>query len=87
MSLIEEYRLNHRHPFNRATHMIGIPTIVVSLPLMLFEWHWGLILFALGWCIQFLGHIVEGSWPAFFKKPIHLLTGPYWWLRKMLGRA
>ena len=84
MPLIEEYRTKHQHPLNRVTHMIGIPLIVVSIGLVFYRWQYGLLLFTIGWSFQFAGHWIEGSWPAFFDRPIHLLTGPYWWLKRVL---
>ena len=34
---IEEYSEGHQHPMNKLTHKIGIPMIVLSLPVMLFK--------------------------------------------------
>lgn len=82
---IERYRRTHQHPANRALHAVGIPTIVVSLPLFFWNWPLALGLFAVGWVLQFLGHAFEGKAPAFFADPRFLLVGPWWWLRKTLG--
>lgn len=81
-SFIEGYKAKHRHPFNRLTHSIGIPMIVVSVPLFFIYWRWALLLFAIGWALQFLGHIVEGNRPAFFRNPVYLLVGPWWLIRR-----
>ena len=54
-SLIENYKAKHRHPLNKLTHSIGIPMIVLSLPLFLFNWRWALALFIVGWILQFVG--------------------------------
>lgn len=81
-SFIESYKAKHRHPVNRLTHSIGIPMIVISLPLLFFSWRWGLALFVVGWILQFLGHIIEGNQPAFFRNPLYLLVGPLWLLRR-----
>jgi uncharacterized membrane protein YGL010W len=80
-SLIENYRQKHQHPLNRLTHSIGIPFIVISLPLFFFSWRWALALFVIGWLLQFLGHAIEGNQPAFFGNPLYLLIGPWWLLR------
>ena len=32
-SFIENYKAKHQHPLNQLTHSIGIPLIVISLPL------------------------------------------------------
>jgi uncharacterized membrane protein YGL010W len=81
-SFIENYKAKHQHPLNRLTHSIGIPLIVISLPLFLLNWHWALTLFVVGWALQFAGHAIEGNRPAFFKNPMYLLVGPWWLLRR-----
>jgi uncharacterized membrane protein YGL010W len=82
-SFIDTYKAKHRHPLNKLSHSIGIPMIVVSLPLFLFDWRWALGLFVVGWILQFLGHAVEGNQPAFFKNPVFLLVGPLWLIRRL----
>jgi uncharacterized membrane protein YGL010W len=65
LSAFEVYRLKYQHPLNRLTHVIGMPTIVVSIAFPLFAWlAWGvlawkewLILSAVGWGLQFLGRV------------------------------
>ena len=81
-SFVESYKAKHQHPLNRLTHSIGIPMIVISLPLLFFNWRWGLTLFIAGWALQFIGHAIEGNQPAFFRNPIYLLVGPLWLLRR-----
>jgi uncharacterized membrane protein YGL010W len=81
---MENYKEKHRHPLNKLSHSIGIPLIVVSLPLFFFiKWYWALALFVVGWIFQFLGHAIEGNQPAFFKNPMYLLVGPAWLLRRI----
>ncbi len=82
-SFIENYKAKHQHPLNRLSHSIGIPLIVVSLPLVAFSWRWALLLFVVGWILQFVGHAIEGNQPAFFRNPIYLLVGPWWLLRRV----
>ncbi len=41
-----------------------------------FAWIWGGVLFAVGWAVQFLGHIWEGRKPAFVDDLVGLLVGP-----------
>ena len=77
-SLIQNYKAKHQHPLNKLTHSIGIPLIVLSLPLFVFNWRWALVLFIVGWILQFVGHAIEGNQPAFLKNPIYLLVGPLW---------
>lgn len=81
-SFIENYKAKHQHPVNKLAHSIGIPMIVISLPLFLFNWRWALALFVVGWVFQFVGHLVEGNQPAFFKNPFYLLVGPWWLVRR-----
>ena len=81
-SFVENYRAKHRHPVNKLCHTIGIPMIVISLPLFFFSWRWALALFIIGWILQFVGHAIEGNQPAFFKNPVYLLIGPLWLVRR-----
>jgi uncharacterized membrane protein YGL010W len=84
-SFMEDYKAKHKHPLNRLTHNIGIPMIVVSLPLFFFNWRWALALFIVGWIFQFIGHAIEGNQPAFFRHPVYLLIGPLWVARRALS--
>lgn len=81
-SFMENYKAKHRHPMNRLTHSIGIPMIVISLPLFAFNWRWALGMFVVGWILQFVGHAIEGNQPAFYRNPIYLLIGPLWLVRR-----
>lgn len=83
---LETYKSSHQHPVNHLCHAIGIPMIVVALPLVFWSWPAALGLFVVGWIFQFVGHAVEGKPPAFFSDPRFLLVGPYWWAKKMLSR-
>ena len=81
-SFVDNYKAKHRHPLNRFAHSIGIPLIVISLPIFFFNWRWALLLFVVGWLFQFIGHAIEGNQPAFFKSPLYLLVGPWWLIRR-----
>ena len=89
---IEEYGESHQHPINKLTHTFGIPMIAVSLllvPASLFVqglWRWALLLFVVGWILQFIGHAFEGKPPEFFKDYRFLFVGLRWWFKKALGR-
>lgn len=85
ITFLERYNRDHQHPVNKLTHAIGIPMIVISLPLFFWNWKWALALFILGWVFQFVGHFFEGNPPSFFKNPVFLLVGP-WWILKRFGR-
>ena len=84
-NFLANYKAKHQHPLNRLSHSIGIPMIVVSLPLFFFNWRWALALFIGGWILQFVGHAIEGNQPAFFKNPVYLLVGPLWLARRAAG--
>ena len=84
-SFVENYKAKHQHPLNRLTHSIGIPLIVISLPLFFFSWRWAAALFVVGWILQFIGHAIEGNQPAFFRNPLYLLVGPLWLARRALA--
>lgn len=85
LSFMEKYKRDHQHPVNKLTHAIGIPMIVISLPLFFWEWKWALGLFVLGWIFQFIGHFFEGNPPSFFKNPVFLLVGPLWIVKRLIG--
>ena len=90
---IAEYAESHQHPANRLCHSVGIPLIVISLPLMLAGVFWslalwlGLAIFVLGWALQFIGHAYEKKPPEFFKDWRFLFVGLRWWIAKMKGKA
>lgn len=46
-----------------------------------------LILFAIMWVFQFIGHYIEGKKPSFFKDVQFLLIGPMWLMAFILRRA
>lgn len=86
MGFIESYSASHQHPMNRLTHAIGIPLIVVALPVAFWNWKWALGLFVVGWIFQFIGHVFEGKSPSFFSNPVYLVVGPVWLVKKWLGK-
>jgi uncharacterized membrane protein YGL010W len=86
-SFFDNYKAKHQHPLNKLSHSIGIPLILISLPLVFFSLRWALGLFAIGWAFQFIGHVIEGNLPAFFMNPVYLLVGPVWLLRQAAGSA
>ena len=85
-SFIENYKAKHQHPLNKLLHNVGIPMIVVSLPLFFFNWRWALGLFIVGWIFQLAGQAIEGNQPALFRNPLYLLVGP-WWLARRAAAA
>jgi uncharacterized membrane protein YGL010W len=90
---VSQYATSHRHPVNRACHTLGIPTILLSIPLFLASiwfhrlWPYALILFVVGWVFQFIGHAFEGKAPEFFHDWRFLFVGVRWWWAKIHGKA
>jgi uncharacterized membrane protein YGL010W len=90
---IAQYASSHQHPMNRVCHSFGIPLIVVSLaafvaaiffhPLL----KWAIVLFLVGWTLQFIGHAFEQKAPEFFHDWRFLFVGVRWWLAKIRGKA
>ncbi len=76
------YPLYHRHPVNKALHLVCIPIIILGT-VALFSSYWkiGLTGFILGWIGQFVGHWIEGSRPAFIGSPIFLFAAPIWYVQ------
>ncbi|MGE0707484.1 MAG: Mpo1-like protein [Planctomycetota bacterium] len=96
---LQAYALQHQHPLNQLTHMVGIPLLLVSaiwLPLAWLAWgrlDWlpWLIAQAVGWFLQLLGHRIEGNRPAFVADPVQMMVGPLVFLflgplRRLQGR-
>jgi uncharacterized membrane protein YGL010W len=90
---IAQYGQSHQHPVNRLCHTLGIPLIVVSLPLFLVVllvpgfWPVPVALFIGGWIFQFVGHAFERKPPEFFHDWRFLFVGLRWWVAKVRGRA
>ncbi|HEV2113727.1 MAG TPA: Mpo1-like protein [Terriglobales bacterium] len=90
---IAQYASSHQHPVNRACHTLGIPTIVISLVLLVAGvlvhplLAYGAGLFIFGWVLQFIGHAFERKEPEFFHDWRFLFVGVRWWWAKVRGRA
>jgi uncharacterized membrane protein YGL010W len=90
---IAQYSSSHQHPVNRLCHTLGIPMIVLSLALFVMSVFyrpvlvWAIILFAVGWIFQFVGHAFERKLPEFFHDWRFLFVGVRWWVAKVRGRA
>jgi uncharacterized membrane protein YGL010W len=88
---IDEYSESHQDPINKLTHIFGIPMIALSLlliPVSFIEdgmWLKALVLFAVGWVLQFIGHYFEGKPPEFMKDYRFLFVGLRWWFKKVLN--
>lgn len=90
---IAQYAASHQHPVNRFCHTLGIPLIVISIAWVAIAWFasaplWmPVVLFAVGWALQFIGHAFEGKRPEFFHDWRFLFVGLRWWIAKVRGRA
>jgi uncharacterized membrane protein YGL010W len=66
--------------------------ILIALPMMIAGIFWrpmlwiGLVLFVLGWILQFAGHAIEGKPPEFLSDWRFLLVGSRWWAAKVRGK-
>jgi len=90
---IHQYSGSHQNSINRFCHTIGLPLIVLSLPLFVAAlfvdrfWPVPAVLFVLGWLFQLVGHAIEGKPPEFFHDWRFLLVGLRWWMAKVRRRA
>ena len=90
---VAQYARSHQHPANRFCHTVGIPMIVLSLPVLAMAlwirplWMLAVALFAIGWAFQFVGHAYERKPPEFLQDWRFLLVGMRWWLAKIRGRV
>ena len=75
---LARYKAEHSKLSTRMTHMVGIPMIVASLPLIPTVPPVGVPMFVGGWALQYLGHHFEGNQPAFYGDPLYLAVGPLW---------
>jgi uncharacterized membrane protein YGL010W len=65
---LQLYRQEHSALGCKLAHMFGIPIIVVSLPMLFFNWRLGLAMFVMGWILQFVGHYVfQKNHPVFMR--------------------
>lgn len=73
------YRSQHRTMGCKVTHLFGVPMIALSLVMLLFDRKKAVMLFSLGWLLQFLGHyLFEHNKPILLtrgRSPYTLLSG------------
>jgi len=90
---VAQYSSSHQHPVNRFCHTLGIPLILLSgllLVASIFVRHlliYALILFLVGWALQFVGHAFERKPPEFLRDWRFLFVGVRWWWAKLHGKA
>jgi len=83
--LFAHYDASHRHPLNRACHLIGIPLIIAAVPVFFCSFRAAAAMFSAGWILQFTGHWIEGKPPAFFADPVYLGVGPLHFAKVAFG--
>jgi hypothetical protein len=74
----ELYLREHRHPLNRACHVVGIPLLTVTAiaALVRLDWRIFVVGWTVGWALQLAGHRIEGNRPAIRKRAMSALMGP-----------
>lgn len=79
------YRAQHSGRGVRATHLVGIPTLLLSLPLLPARPAIGIPMFIGGWAIQLAGHkLFEHNNPALTRGPVtYQLTGLAYWCEEI----
>ena len=80
----EEYARRHQTKINRQLHLYGRITRVSADFVAFYNWKIGIVLFVMGYLIQFLGHAIEGTSPSFFRNPKHLLLGSLSYIVRVL---
>jgi uncharacterized membrane protein YGL010W len=76
-----KYEQRHTTTGCKITHMIGVPLIVLSVPMLLFSRKKALAMFGIGWTLQFSGHMLfEKNSPVFVEDPFN----PYTYLTAVL---
>ena len=72
---MSHYRAEHKTAGCRISHMIGVPMIIGSLPVLIWNWQVGLAMFVVGWAFQFAGHrYFEQNKPVLMADPKNPLT-------------
>jgi uncharacterized membrane protein YGL010W len=87
MKLLSHYDDHHRHPINRALHMIAIPLGFSSLVVVWWRPLIGVLLIPAALLLATLGHVIEGNEPAFLKNPMAVFVAPVWLFKFITGKA
>jgi uncharacterized membrane protein YGL010W len=73
---LSEYKSQHQTAGCIVTHMLGVPMIALSFPLLIINPRKSLTLFFLGWTLQLIGHYYfERNKPVLFTR-----TGKNFWV-------
>jgi uncharacterized membrane protein YGL010W len=81
------YRSQHTTKGVRATHLVGIPGVAFSMPVMATRPRVGLPLFAASWALQVVGHkVFEKNKPALSKGFLtYQFCGLAFWCEEMVN--
>jgi uncharacterized membrane protein YGL010W len=81
------YRSQHTTKGVRVTHLVGIPGVAFSMPVILARPRLGLPVFGLSWALQVLGHkVFEKNNPALTKGFLtYQLCGLAFWCEEVAG--
>jgi len=81
------YRSQHTTKGVRLTHLVGIPGVAFSMPVILARPPLGLRVFGLSWALQVLGHkVFEKNSPALTKGFLtYQLCGLAFWCEEVAG--
>ena len=73
----QDWRRRHRNRTNFLLHMLGVPACFLAAPVLLIlgQWLLALVVFAAGYALQFVGHLIEGN-----------RSGEEIFLRRLFGR-
>ncbi len=64
---LKYYRSQHKTLGCKITHLVGVPMIALSIPMLLFDRRRAVSLFTFGWFLQFVVHYVfEKNKPIIF---------------------
>ncbi len=84
--MFSDYDSAHTHPVNRALHMVAIPLGFSSVFFLRKRPKVALALIPSALGLAWLGHLIEGSDPAFIKNPSQVFVAPVWMARRVFGR-
>jgi hypothetical protein len=86
MGWYNRYDDEHKHPLNRALHMLAIPVGFSSIFIVWFHWEIALLLIPAAFALAWTGHLIEGNRPATVTNPLLVFVAPVWMLRRLLAR-
>lgn len=83
--------------YARISKTIAIMMMLITIMMLASFWlhqtliDWGLwisavVIFVGAWIAQFIGHLIEGKKPSFFKDIQFLLIGPAWLCAALIGK-